>query len=78
MKIFLGKIKIDQLRGNVGVFWGENTMWDWHTHSKANSGLGRISGDGNYIGSKLNYVDDQDIIDLFLRKPGRKKAGDII
>lgn len=78
MRIFLGRIKIDQLTGNAGIFWGENTMRDWHTNAKANATLGRISGDGNYIASKVNYLNDQDLIDYSLRRPGRKKASDII
>jgi len=77
MELILGKIKVDLLTGNSGVFWGENTLRGWHTYAKANAVMGRISGDRNFISSKINYLDDQDVIDYFIRKRGRKKAGDI-
>ncbi|MEW5762864.1 MAG: hypothetical protein AB1776_06665 [Bacillota bacterium] len=63
-EIHLGKIIIISVQNNAGVFHGENLMRGWCTRAKSNSGFGRVSGDGNLVTSRLNLLNDPDLIDL--------------
>lgn len=66
-RIFLGKVTMNSVNNNAGVFYGDNAPRGWRTHSKSNAGIGRINGDGNLITSRLNYLDDPDFFDLLVR-----------
>lgn len=66
-RILLGKVTINSINNNAGVFYGDNVPLGWRTRSKGNAGIGRINGDGNIVASRLNYLDDPDIFDLLIR-----------
>ncbi|WP_189009786.1 hypothetical protein [Paenibacillus marchantiophytorum] len=46
-----------------GIFVGTNMQILWTTSSKANSGMGEVSGENNYVINNVNTVYDNDIID---------------
>lgn len=59
----LNNINVNAIETASGVFVGTNTQWGWQSHSKANSGLGTVTGDFNLTMRILNLVDDKDLID---------------
>jgi len=63
-EIYLGKVNVASVRNNAGVFYGENVLRGWQTRVKGNAGIGRVSGDGNLIASRLNFLQDADFIDM--------------
>lgn len=65
-QIFLGKVYVASINTNSGVFYGENKMVDWKSRSKNNASVGRVNGDGNYVGSRLNLIHDPDIFDMIV------------
>ncbi|MDF9407988.1 hypothetical protein L7E55_06380 [Pelotomaculum isophthalicicum JI] len=66
-EIYLGKINLAMAQGNAGIFYGDNTLKGWRASSKRNLSLGRVNGDGNFIASRLNFLNDSDIIDMFVK-----------
>ncbi len=66
-EIVLGKINISSVQNNAGLFYGDNTLKGWQTRSKSNATLGRVSGDGNLIASRLNFLHDPDLIDMLVK-----------
>ncbi|MGI9862053.1 hypothetical protein SDD30_11810 [Moorella naiadis] len=66
-EIHLGKSLVITVHSNAGLFYGENTLQGWQGRIKGNAGIGRVSGDGNLIASRLNYLDDPDFFDLLIR-----------
>ncbi len=65
--IILGKTFINSVQSNGGVFYGENDLKGWKTHSKSNSATGRVNGDGNIIASRLNVLNDPDFMDTMIK-----------
>ncbi|MGQ9498344.1 MAG: hypothetical protein ACUVRC_04225 [Desulfotomaculales bacterium] len=61
--ICLGKVSIAGVRNNAGVFYGENALRGWRTRVKSNAGAGRVTGDGNLVVSRLNLLNDPDVVD---------------
>lgn len=74
-KIYLGKVNVASVRNNAGVFYGENTLRGGQTRAKSNAGVGRVSGDGNLIVSRLNLLNDPDVADMPAKVPDRHGAG---
>lgn len=66
-QIYLGKVSMGSVQNNAGVLYGENSLRDWQTRSKGNSAFGRVNGDGNLIVSKLNLLNDPDLIDMIVK-----------
>jgi len=66
-EICLGKVSITNVQSNAGVYYGENMIKGWRAHSKSNSSLGRVNGDGNTIASRLNFVGDSDLMDMVVK-----------
>lgn len=66
-EIYLGKVNLISVQNNAGVFFGENTLKGWQARSKTNAALGRVNGDGNMIVSRLNYTNDPDFVDMFVK-----------
>lgn len=69
--IYLKEVKMSSVQSNAGVFYGENRLSGWHSRSKGNNAVGRVNGDGNRIASRLNAVNDQDIIDMSVNTSGQ-------
>lgn len=68
--IYLKEVKMSSVNSNAGVFYGDNKLRGWQSRSKGNNALGRVNGDGNQIVSRLNFIHDQDNIDMSI-KTGR-------
>ncbi|MFC4321278.1 hypothetical protein [Litchfieldia salsa] len=61
--VTLQDINVNVIQTNAGIFIGTNRQSYWSTHSKANHGLGSISGNGNKTFRNVNIVIDPDTID---------------
>ncbi|GBF32037.1 hypothetical protein DCCM_0228 [Desulfocucumis palustris] len=68
MKLYLGRLELGSIQNNAGVFYGRNSLQGWQTRSKGNATLGRVNGDSNYIASRLNFLHDQDVFDMFVNQ----------
>lgn len=68
-EILLGNVTINSIQQNAGVFYGENSAGGWKTRFKFNAALGRVNGDRNVIASRLNLVNDPDVIDMSAGAP---------
>lgn len=66
-EIFLGKVQLTTVQNNAVILYGDNTLNGWRTRSKTNVALGRISGDCNFVASRLNSLNDSDIIDMVVK-----------
>ena len=66
-EIFLGKVQLTTVQNNAVVLYGDNTLNGWRTRSKTNVALGRISGDCNFVASRLNALNGSDIIDMVVK-----------
>jgi hypothetical protein len=62
--INLGNINIANVQSNASVLYGESTQNDWSLKAKANTTIGRVSGDHNLIANRINLVNDPDLIDV--------------
>jgi hypothetical protein len=69
MKLYLGRFELGSVQNNAGVFYGRNSLQGWQTRNKGNAALGRVSGDCNYMATRLNILNDQDIFDMFVHQP---------
>ncbi|MNR01340.1 hypothetical protein D3C85_1171410 [compost metagenome] len=56
-------IHVNSIAGGSGIFIGTNAQVNWSTSSKANNGLGEVSGELNVVCNNVNTVYDNDIID---------------
>lgn len=61
--VFFDEINVNVIESNAGIFIGTNFQANWSTQSKANHGLGSISGNSNKTFRNLNIVIDPDTID---------------
>lgn len=66
-EIYLGKVNLSSVNNNAGLLYGENTLHGWQTRAKGNAAISRVSGDGNLIASRLNFLNDPDIIDTLIK-----------
>lgn len=68
--IYLGKVLVSSVHSNASLLYGENQTRGWQTRSKGNSAIGRVNGDRNIIASRLNLLNDPDILDTFIKVRG--------
>jgi hypothetical protein len=69
-EIRLGRVNVTAVQNNAGVLYGDNTLKGWQSRTKSNTVLGRINGNHNIIASRLNYLNDPDFVDMFVKTTG--------
>lgn len=61
--IHFDRIMVNAMDTNSGIFVGTNLQYGWSSHSKSNTNVHGISGDGNVLSSNVNVLYDNDHID---------------
>jgi hypothetical protein len=69
-EIRLGRVNVTAVQNNANVLYGDNILKGWQSRTKSNAALGRVNGDRNIIASRLNYLNDPDFIDMFVKTTG--------
>lgn len=62
--IKFNQLLANSLYNNASISVGENKQNLWHSQTKNNFGNGKLSG-FNYLENMLNYVFDQDVVDIY-------------
>ncbi|ADG82978.1 hypothetical protein [Thermincola potens] len=65
LQININTLRIADVDTGSAVAIGSNYFNDWRTHSKVNSGFGRLSGDCNAFHDLIASVEDPDSVDMF-------------
>ncbi|ADG82979.1 hypothetical protein Tfer_0625 [Thermincola ferriacetica] len=66
-EIYIGNSHLTVAQNNAVLNYGESSLQGWRTRSKTNYSFGRVNGDGNLIGSRLNLLSDPDIFDMTVK-----------
>lgn len=65
-------LKIGEVSTASGVFSGTNVMHGWKHEEKRNEGFGNMNGEHNRIQGGVHAVYDQDLIDQWMQRKGRR------
>jgi len=75
IKITIGSTEIANINANSVYINGESTFKKWRVCSKINYAIGRTSGDRNIIDTRLNVINDSDLVDLAVNRKNTGSAG---
>lgn len=74
LQINIQSIRIADIDTGSALAIGNNYFIDWQTHSKVNSGFGRLNGDKSAMEKAVFQVDDPDLMDMICEEKAQEPS----